>query len=243
MSPVSEHRERIAFYRTIPHRCGYLPDRQAVNIVADPELQVDKRIYGWLAAQGFRRSGRYLYRPECPGCAACVPLRVPVAEFRPDRGQQRAWRRNSDLAVSEVEPCYNDEHFELYRRYLNVRHAGGGMDDPDAEDYVSFLTCPGITTRFYDFRLGGRCVALAVVDVLDDALSAVYTFFDPDCAWRSLGTYAILWEIEQARRLARRWLYMGYWIEECGKMSYKRCYVPHELFVGGRWRRQETKNT
>lgn len=240
---MSEQRERVAFYRTFPHQCGYLPGRQAANVVLDPELRPDQRLYEWLVSQGFRRSGHYIYRPGCPECTACVPLRVPAGEFRPDRAQRRVWRDNRDIKVIETEPRFDEEHFRLYRRYLTARHPGGGMDDPDADDYLLFLTSPGLTSRFYEFNLHGRCVALAVADVLDEALSAVYTFFEPDARRRSLGTYAILWQIEQARRSTRRWLYLGYWIRECARMSYKNRFLPHELLIDGKWRRQVREKT
>lgn len=227
----------LAFYRTLPHECGYLPYRQTVNAVVDPALPLNTDLYSRLAELGFRRSGARLYRPACPSCSACIALRIPVAEFRPNRAQRRIWRHDSDLVVDERPAIFRKDHFELYQRYLRARHPFGGMDDPRPEDYLSFLSCAGIETRFYDFRLEGRCIAVAVVDVLSNGLSGVYTFFDPDFTPRSLGVYAVLWEIEAARRLGLQWLYLGYWIEECRKMRYKNQYRPHELFMSGRWHR------
>jgi arginine-tRNA-protein transferase len=227
----------LAFYRTLPHECGYLPRRQAVNAVVDPAMPLNTLLYTRLAELGFRRSGARLYRPACPACSACIALRIPVDDFRPNRTQRRIWRRNADVEVHPGPAAFNDEHFALYRRYLASRHPLGGMDDPRPEDYLSFLSCAGIETRFCELRLEGRCIGVAVADVLRNGLSAVYTFFDPEHSARSPGAFAILWEIEEARRRGLRWLYLGYWIEECRKMSYKSQYHPHELFMGGHWHR------
>ena len=227
----------LAFYRTLPHECGYLPHRQTVNAVVDPALPLNTDLYSRLAELGFRRSGARLYRPACPSCSACIALRIPVAQFQPSRTQRRVWKKDGDLTIEERPAAFRDDHFELYRRYLRSRHPFGGMDDPRPDDYLSFLACPGIDTRFYDIRLAGRCIAVAVADVLSNGLSAVYTFYDPELDERSLGVYAILQQIEISRRLGLPWLYLGYWIEECRKMSYKNLYRPHELFMGGHWHR------
>lgn len=229
----------IRLYRTLPHDCGYLPARRTINAVVDPALPVDPLLYSRLAGLGFRRSGDRIYRPACPACDACIPLRVPVAEFAPDRSQRRTLRRNRDLVMVECAPVYDPEHFELYRCYLSARHGEGGMDASSEADYPGFLVCDGIDTRFLEFRLDGRCVAVAVVDVLIDGLSAVYTFFDPDLPRRSLGVYALLRELEVAGRAGRKWLYLGYWIADCPKMNYKSAWYPHEVFVGGHWQRRE----
>jgi arginyl-tRNA--protein-N-Asp/Glu arginylyltransferase len=227
----------LAFYRTLPHECGYLPNRQAINAVVDPALPLTTELYSRLAELGFRRSGARLYRPACPACCACIALRIPVADFHPNRSQRRVWRCNSDVVVRERPAVFSDEHFALYRRYLKSRHPFGGMDDPSPEDYLSFLSCAGLETKFHELSLHGRCIAVAVSDVLANGFSAVYTFFDPEYSSRSPGVYAILWQIETVRRLRLEWLYLGYWIEECRKMSYKNRYYPHELFMGGRWHR------
>jgi leucyl-tRNA---protein transferase len=229
----------IHFYRTLPHPCGYLPGRRASNAVVDPELDMEPWLYTRLAEIGFRRSGPRVYRPACPDCNACIPLRIPVAEFSPNRTQRRILARNRDLAVTERAPAFDAGHFDLYCRYLSARHADSDMETMQEEDYLAFLVCDGIETRFLEFRLDGRCVAVAVADVLTNALSAVYTFFDPALARRSLGVCAILQEIETARALGKDWLYLGYWIPECRKMNYKDHYRPHEVFVDGCWRRPD----
>jgi len=229
----------LAFYASHPHACSYLAGREAVLLFADPTAQMDNAGYSRLADYGFRRSGANVYRPSCPQCTACIPVRLPVNDFAPRRTQARAGRRNRDLIVHAVAPEYRDEHFRLYRRYIRARHPGGGMDSPDPTHYLEFLRADWSNTTFYEFRLRERLVCVAVVDRLDHGLSAVYTFFDPDLAGRSLGTYAILWEIEETRRRNLPWLYLGYWIRECDNMRYKGAFRPLEVFRQGHWIRMD----
>lgn len=229
--------EKLGFYATPPHECNYLPDREAITLFADPRFQKNTRIYAALADCGFRRSGEHLYIPHCEQCTACTPVRIPVSEFSPSRSQKRTWKRNRDLMVRQLPAEYNDEYFLLYQRYLNARHRDGGMDNPKPENYLEFLTSSWSDTVFYEMRdASARLVAIAVVDVMDNALSAVYTFYDPDEEKRSLGRYAILYEIEQARLQGMQWLYLGYWIEESRKMSYKTDYQPLQYYVANEWK-------
>lgn len=229
----------ITLFATPPHPCGYLPDREAVTLFADPHARKNASVYAHLSAQGFRRSGEHLYRPRCPGCHACVPVRVPVREFTPSRCQRRAGRRNADLHVEMRSAEFRAEHFALYARYLRSRHPGGGMDNPTPVGFIDFLTATWVDTRFIEFRDDeGRLLAVAVADLMEGALSAVYTFFDPDAADRSLGRHAILTEIDYARRLGLDWLYLGYYIPECRKMRYKAEYRPLEFLIDGHWSRR-----
>jgi leucyl-tRNA---protein transferase len=223
-------------YQSLPHTCGYLPDQTSVTVFADPHRRKDRVLYSALCRQGFRRSGDVLYRPQCPDCQACISVRVPVVEFTPNRSQRRIWQKNQDLRVIAKPPVYNEEHFQLYRRYLNSRHAGAGMDNPEPADYLQFFTTLWSDTFFYEFRLNGHLLAVAVADLLEDGLSAVYTFFEPGLPQRSLGVYAVLWEIEEAQRQGLEYLYLGYWIKECRKMSYKNQYHPVQGFTHGQWR-------
>ncbi|HXH02138.1 MAG TPA: arginyltransferase [Candidatus Competibacteraceae bacterium] len=231
----SDRLARLRVFVTIEHPCGYLPGRIARNLLADPE-EVDQDLYQQLAKLGFRRSGGYIYRPFCPECQACRSLRIPSDRFCPNRAQRRTWQRNQDLQVFECEPHFNPEHYLLYERYLRYRHPGGGMDDTSPQQYLSFVRSIWSHTRFYEFRQGERLLAVAVVDHLDDGLSAVYTFYTPDEAARSLGTYAILWQLQEARRLGLPWVYLGYWVEGCRKMDYKTRFQPHQLYQDGNWR-------
>lgn len=230
-----EQIRRLAFYATPEHPCSYLPGRTARTLFADPTVRLNSEIYSRLSLYGFRRSGRHIYRPSCPACDACIPVRIPVQGFRARRRQRRSWRRNDDLRVVPREPQFDPEHFELYRRYISARHPGGGMDNPDPSQYLDFLTAPWSETVFYEFRAGAELMAVAVTDHLEHGLSAVYTFFDPDRPRRGLGTHAILWQIEECRRLGLPWLYLGYWIAESPKMAYKMQFQPLEQFREGRW--------
>lgn len=235
------HSHQINLFSTPPHECSYLPDHRATTIFLDPYFPKDARLYSLLSEQGFRRSGEHLYRPQCENCRACISVRVPVNELRPRRRFRRIWDKNRDLSVRPVAPVYRKEHFQLYCEYLAHRHKGGGMDDPTPESYMQFLTSTWSETLFYEFRLGSRLLAVAVLDQLENALSAVYTFFSPHYPRRSLGHYAILWEIREAERLGMDWLYLGYWIDGCEKMQYKDDYQPLEYYANGLWFRKATE--
>lgn len=224
-----------ALLTSLPHACGYLPGRTATTLFIDPQLRLDTMRFGHLTRHGFRRSGDFVYRPHCPGCCACVPVRVPVDAFTPNRSQKRTWSKNQDLTVRRAEATFNVEHFDLYLRYQCERHPDGGMDDRDPERYIKFLITRHVDTHFYELRLNEKLLGVAVADRLSDGLSAVYTFYDPTTANRGLGTFAVLLEIEQARRLSLRWLYLGYWIKESPKMSYKRNFRPLEAYRNGCW--------
>lgn len=225
----------LAFYASRPLPCSYLPERETVNLFTDPDAPMSMAIYSRLADFGFRRSGSHVYRPRCPGCQACVPARVPVRAFSPNRSQRRCKQRNADLAITARPAAYDEEAFTLYRRYIASRHAGGGMDDPQPDQYLSFLTSGWAESLFVEYRLHGTLLAVSVLDVLEQGLSAVYTFFDPEQTDRSLGRLAVLWAIDEARRRGLGWLYLGYWIADCRKMQYKQEYRPLELLRAGAW--------
>lgn len=226
---------RLKFYATQPHPCSYLPAEQATTLFLDPSQPMDAQVYAQLSDMGFRRSGDHLYRPHCQQCRACVPARIPVNDFLPDRQQKRILKRNAHLEVRSLPADFEEEHYALYARYIEGRHADGDMYPPSREQYLSFLVRDLPFTRFYEFREDGRLLAVAVTDVLPNGLSAVYTFYDPDEEKRSLGRYAILWQIGETARLGLDAVYLGYWIKDCRKMSYKTQYRPLELLVNSRW--------
>lgn len=230
--------QKLGFYATPPHDCNYLSDREAVTLFADPLFPKNTRLYSALADCGFRRSGEHLYIPNCNQCNSCISVRLPINEFRLSRSQSRVLKQNRDLSIKEIPAMYVLEHFELYQKYLAARHAGGGMDQPTPESYMEFLTASWTETLFYEMRLNGKLISVAVVDVMENAFSAVYTFFDPDYSSRSLGRYAILYEIEMAKQKGLTWLYLGYWIEKCKKMKYKNQYQPLEYYQNNAWRRE-----
>lgn len=225
----------IRVFHTLEHPCGYFGERQARNLVIDPLARGLPQIYGSALERGFRRSGGHVYRPHCRGCSACIAARIPVACFVPDRSQRRCLKRNAGVEVRIAEPLRSDENFELYRRYLERRHRGGGMDDPSAEDFERFLACPWSPTRFLEMREDGELLGVAVTDRLPAGLSAVYTFYDPAAGDRGLGTYAILQQIAWAQREGLQHLYLGYWIPGHPKMDYKTRFRPLELLGEAGW--------
>jgi len=228
---------RLKFYATQPHSCSYLPDEQATTLFLDPSQPMNVQLYAELSDLGFRRSGDHLYRPHCQSCNACVPARIPVADFSPNRQQRKVWHRNADLQVHRVRPAFSEEYYALYVRYIEQRHADGDMYPPSREQFSTFLVRDLPFSHFFEFRLEGRLLALAVADQLSTGLSAVYTFYDPAEERRSLGRFAVLWEIAECRRLELAAVYLGYWIKKCRKMSYKTQYRPLELLINQHWSR------
>lgn len=227
----------INLYLSAEHDCSYLPGRQANSLFVDPDVEMSAEAYSALIQQGFRRSGNYVYTPYCKKCHDCVPVRLNVSQFRLSRSQRRCQNKNQDIYVLETEPVYKEEHFQLYTRYVKSRHPGGGMDEPEGDKYMDFLTSRWSDTTFFEFYAAGQLIGIAVTDLVEDGLSAVYTFFEPSQQYqkRSLGVYAILWQIEEAQRRGLNWLYLGYWIKDCNKMNYKDKYQPLEYYYNHQW--------
>ncbi len=228
--------QTLRFYASPPHPCSYLENRQAVTVFVDPDAAMDMPTYLALSQAGFRRSGEFVYRPDCDHCRLCIPVRVPVRRFSPNRSQRRTWKKNRDLTLVRRQARYDESHFALYRRYMQARHPGGGMDNEDPDAYRRVMSADWSDTWLYEFRLENELLAVSVVDCGDDSLSAVYTFYSPDAPRRSLGAYAILRLIEEARSSGRDWLYLGYWNPDSPKMAYKNRYRPLEYFNGLTWR-------
>ncbi|SET67073.1 MULTISPECIES: arginyltransferase [Marinobacter] len=225
----------LVFFATPAHSCSYLPGREATTMFVDPRAKVDKRLYSQLTALGFRRSGSHYYRPHCEHCNACVPVRLDARAFRPDRSQRRVWKRNRDVSFRLVPAQFSERYYQLYARYINERHADGDMYPPSRDQFQSFLVEGATDSWFLEMALGDELIGLAVVDLLEDGLSAIYTMFHPEHDDRSLGTLAVLWQVQEARNRGLPWVYLGYWISESRKMNYKTRFRPIEALLDGTW--------
>ncbi len=231
---------KLKLYATHPHACSYLPGEMATTLFIDPKAALNPELYSQLSDLGFRRSGDHIYKPQCAQCSACVPVRIPVASFTWSRQQKRCWQRNQDLHVTVAANLDIQRHYPLYAAYIEGRHQDGDMYPPSQDQLASFLKPAWQHTDYLEFWLGEHLLGVAVSDRLEQGLSAIYTFYDPSQAQlhRSLGVYAVLYQIQRAQQLGLEYVYLGYWVSGCRKMAYKVAYQPLEMLIDHQWTRQ-----
>lgn len=231
----------LQFYATAPYGCSYLPDHEARSQVATPPQLITTKIYSELIKAGFRRSGHFTYRPYCDQCQSCIATRIQANYFIPNRSQKRAFLKHSNLQAKIMALQFIPEHFALYKEYQQSRHAtqidGSTTDSNEEEEdqYRQFLIQSHIDSFLVEFRENGVLRMVSVIDAVSDGLSSVYTFYDASQTKASYGTYGILWQVEKAKELQLPFVYLGYYIQESQKMSYKASYKPIEGLVNGVW--------
>lgn len=236
---------KLQFYVTTTYQCGYLPNKMAQSLIATPHHLVDSIVYSSLIQQGFRRSGKFAYRPHCETCNACVPVRLILDKFAPSRSQKRAFKQHGDLTARILPLGYSQDHFELYASYQAARHAetdnvnveANDFDqNREAEQYRQFLCQSNVESLMVEFRdAENQLKIVSVVDIVDDGVSAVYAFYETSNAKTSFGTYSIMWQAEWTKSLELPYLYLGYWIAESQKMAYKQAFKPQQKLIDGEW--------
>ncbi len=227
----------LEFYVTPDHECPYLKQQQSKTLFLNPERQPDEKIYDWLIDKGFRRSGDHVYRPHCESCKACISVRIKSNLFSANKQQRRCFKKGKRFTTKIHPAKFDKPHYQLFEHYINTRHADGDMYPTSEKQYQDFILCDWMNTQFLDFiePTTGKLIACCVFDQLESGLSAIYTFFDPDYSKFSLGRLSVLTLIELNNHLNLNYVYLGYWIKGCQKMSYKGEYRPIECFVQDRW--------
>jgi len=224
------------FFTTAPLPCPYLPDRLERKIVTELSVPDSEQLHEFLAKGGFRRSHSIAYAPACPGCKACVPVRVDTANFRRRRSLARTWKRNADVTVHVVPSRATSEQFDLFSEYQRSRHASSDMANMGFYEYSAMVEDSPIDTYMAEFRTpASDLVAVCIIDQTDDGLSAVYSFFTTESDREGLGNFVVLWLIEHAKALALPYVYLGYWIAESPKMAYKTRFKPLEALGPDGW--------
>jgi arginine-tRNA-protein transferase len=232
----------LTFYRSGPMSCPYLPNRVEQQLFAELGGPGAQETFDVLSRGGFRRSHHIIYRPACVDCNACVPIRVVVREFETTRAWRRVLKANEDLTATRVGNRVSEEQYRLFHAYTNDRHGDGEMAKMNRREYVAMVMNSPVNTELTEFRgADGRLVAVCLMDRLSDGLSAVYSFFDPQAAKRSLGSYVVLWLIEEARESGLDYAYLGYWVRGSRKMDYKVRFRPIEIFGAEGWRRLDAR--
>ena len=227
--------KEIQFYVTTKYTCGYINGQDAQSIVATPYKNINNTNFGSLINKGFRRSGQYIYKPNCKDCSACIPIRLLVSNFNASRSQKRVKKYLDKFSVKLLPLTFNEEHYNLYVSYQNKRHPNNIESENDATDYNDFLIKSHVMSKLVEFRLNNQLKMVTIIDIVDDGISAVYTFYDCSDQKLSLGTMSILWLLEFCKKENLSFLYLGYWIHESQKMKYKTNFKPYELMIEGVW--------
>jgi arginine-tRNA-protein transferase len=229
---------KLQFYVTTGYKCGYLPNKLAQSLIASPQHLIDANVYSELIQQGFRRSGKFAYRPHCEHCQECIPVRVVLQDFNTNRSQKRAYKQHKNLNATILPVAFHEEHYALYADYQKARHVNeeDNVEQDDAEQYRNFLCQTNVESVLVEFRENDELKMVSVIDMVFDGISAVYTFYNPTDTKASFGTYNVLWQIEWAKSLNLPYLYLGYWIKDSRKMAYKQNYKPLEKLIAGEWR-------
>lgn len=240
--PNEQPLHKLQFYVTTPYKCGYLPNKLAQSLIASPQHLIDANIYSGLITQGFRRSGKFAYRPHCENCRACIAVRLVLSEFAPSRSQKRAYKQHVQLSEQIFPLHFNQQHFELYESYQALRHLDEASNETnasnkdDAEQYRQFLCQSNVESLMIEFKDANNQVKIvSVVDIVKDGVSAVYTFYDATAAKASYGTYSIMWLAVWTKSLNLPYLYLGYWIKDSQKMAYKQQFKPQQKLIDGEW--------
>ena len=218
-----------------PFECSYLPDRQEqLLVILDPSCYSSTKFESLLGL-GFRRSGNQIYRPHCPICSACSSVRVLADEFMPTKSQKRKLNKAKNRFEVKYSQVEREQYYPLYSKYISLRHQDGSMYPPDKSQFQSFLFCSWLTITFIELWDQENLVAVAVTDCMDNAISAIYTFFDPDYEHFSLGTVMILQQLKFAKQQHKQFVYLGYQIDECDKMKYKTQFLPAQKQLNDQW--------
>lgn len=240
--PNEQPLHKLQFYVTTPYKCGYLPNKLAQSLIASPQHLIDASIYSGLITQGFRRSGKFAYRPHCENCRACIAVRLILNAFVPSRSQKRAYKQHAQLTAQIFPLHFNQQHYELYESYQSLRHhdetanESNATTKDDAEQYRQFLCQSNVESLMIEFKDANHQVKIvSVVDIVKDGVSAVYTFYDALEAKASYGTYSIMWLAEWTKSLNLPYLYLGYWIKDSQKMAYKQQFKPQQKLIDGEW--------
>jgi arginine-tRNA-protein transferase len=233
--------QKLQFYVTTGYTCGYLPNKMAQSLIAAPQHLVDAKVYSGLIQQGFRRSGKFSYRPHCENCQECIAVRIILDQFSPNRSQKRAFKQHQNLSTTILPVGFHEEHYTLYASYQRARHSDEKIQaetesqETDIEQYQSFLCQSNVESVIVEFRENGQLKMVSVIDIVRDGISAVHTFYDTTDTSSSYGTYNVLWQTLWARELGLSYLYLGYWIKDSKKMAYKQNFKPLEKLIDGEW--------